>query len=258
MNKKLYYFSGTGNCAAVAGMAAEKIEEMELIPVPQAAGSGEISGGVIGIVCPIYMHFMPHIVLSLAKRIVKADYLFVIYAGGGDLGSGDYRTKRLFKRRGLKLSALFNIPMPSNYAPYGATGEELKKQLLGDVEKRIDTVAAIVNNRNEHFDSRGTNFLNTFIYPGPLYRIGHKMIPRMANMFSADDGCNGCGICEQVCPVHNISISEGSPTWASSCEQCLACLQWCPKEAIQYQDKTADVPRYHHPKITVGDIIAQK
>ena len=258
MNKKLYYFSGTGNCTAVARMAANKIEGMELIPIPRAAGSGEISGGVIGIVCPIYMHYMPHIVLSLAKRIVKADYLFVIYAGAGDLGSGDYRTKRLFRKRGLKLSALFNIPMPSNYAPYGAIGNERKMQILGDVGKRVDTVASIVNGRVEHFDSRGTSLLNTFIFPGPLYRIGHMMIPGMAKMFSVDQTCNGCGICEQVCPVNNISISEGRPTWGSRCEQCFACLQWCPKEAIQYKDKTADVPRYHHPDIAVGDIIAQK
>jgi len=26
---------------------------------------------------------------------------------------------------------------------------------------------------------------------------------------------------------------DGRPVWQHHCEQCFACLQWCPKEAIQ-------------------------
>jgi len=37
-------------------------------------------------------------------------------------------------------------------------------------------------------------------------------------------------------------------------EQCLACIQWCPAEAIQYGKNTAAKKRYHHPEIKLSDM----
>jgi MinD superfamily P-loop ATPase len=34
----------------------------------------------------------------------------------------------------------------------------------------------------------------------------------------------------------------------------MACLQWCPVEAIQYGKKTIGRKRYHHPSIAVADM----
>jgi len=47
------------------------------------------------------------------------------------------------------------------------------------------------------------------------------------------------------------------PSWLHRCEQCLACLQWCPQEAIQYGEKTVKYPRYHHPEVVLKDILEQ-
>ncbi|MCB2357259.1 hypothetical protein [Clostridium estertheticum] len=41
------------------------------------------------------------------------------------------------------------------------------------------------------------------------------------------------------------------------CEQCFACLQWCPQKAIQYGKKTAMRKRYHHPDVEIADILNQ-
>jgi len=37
-------------------------------------------------------------------------------------------------------------------------------------------------------------------------------------------------------------------------EQCLACIQWCPAEAIQYGKNTAAKKRCHHPEIKLSDM----
>jgi MinD superfamily P-loop ATPase len=73
--------------------------------------------------------------------------------------------------------------------------------------------------------------------------------------FHATDACIHCGLCAQVCPVANIVMEKGVPRWQGSCQGCLACLHWCPKEAVQYKQSTVKRGRYHHPDIKVEDII---
>jgi MinD superfamily P-loop ATPase len=51
--------------------------------------------------------------------------------------------------------------------------------------------------------------------------------------------CNGCGICARICPVKNIDLAKGRPVWRYHCEQCLACLHWCPRSAEEYGKDTA-------------------
>ena len=42
---------------------------------------------------------------------------------------------------------------------------------------------------------------------------------------------------------------------ASPASYCFACLQWCPQEAIQFGKKTPKYERYHHPEVTVQDML---
>ena len=45
--------------------------------------------------------------------------------------------------------------------------------------------------------------------------------------------CAGCGVCEEVCPVEAIRVSDGVACIDQDrCNQCEACLEACPNEAI--------------------------
>jgi hypothetical protein len=35
----------------------------------------------------------------------------------------------------------------------------------------------------------------------------------------------------------------------------MACIQWCPKSAIQIGDFTVGVERYHHPEVSLKEMI---
>jgi ferredoxin len=258
MATTLYYFSGTGNTLAIVRRLRDRLDRCEIVSIASAVNDrsrGPVTGEAVGIVTPIYMHNMPHIVSRFLDRIESAEYLFFVYTGAGDLGRGIKRTKSRVRDCGLTLSAVFNVAMPSNYTPYGYPDDAAQARLLADAERALDTIVDRVGNRATHFDENGTGFFKANIFPGPFYNLGYRFIPRMDGSFSVDDTCINCGICAQVCPVENIAMVDGVPEWNHRCEQCFACLQWCPVDAIQYGKSTRDVPRYHHPDVAVKDMI---
>jgi len=252
----IYYFSGTGNSLYIAKKICEKIENSELISIPNVVNRKEgFEGEVIGIVCPIYMYNMPHLVADFIRKIESADYIFMVYAGAGSLGSGIKKALNLFSSKKLTLSSLFNVGMPSNYTPYGSFPEDKQKVLFANVDNRVEQIVETVKKRGSYIDSSNTSFYKTHIHPGILYRMGFSRINIMDKSFVIDDKCDGCSICQKVCPVSNITMKDNKPVWNNQCQQCYACLQWCPKESIQAGKKTVGVNRYHNPNITVKDII---
>ena len=63
--------------------------------------------------------------------------------------------------------------------------------------------------------------------------------------YTVTDSCIGCGKCEKLCPLNNISMENGRPVWQGNCTQCMACICRCPAEAIEYGRKTRGKRRYH-------------
>ncbi len=53
-------------------------------------------------------------------------------------------------------------------------------------------------------------------------------------------------------------MEEKKPMWLHKCEQCYACLQWCPQESIQIGKKTSNRARYHHLEVSLKDMISKK
>ena len=75
--------------------------------------------------------------------------------------------------------------------------------------------------------------------------------------FTLSDGCDGCGVCADVCPDRIISMENGRPAWnADSCTLCLACLHRCPRTAIDLGESTMGKRRYVNPRtdMPVGPI----
>ena len=114
----------------------------------------------------------------------------------------------------------------------------------------------IVIGQKEHFDSNNTSLIKTYIHPGIYYKLGYSRIKILDKSFITDEKCNGCSICQKVCPVNNITMKDNKPVWNNQCQQCYACLNWCPEESIQAGSKTVGIERYHNPNITVKDIIS--
>jgi formate hydrogenlyase subunit 6/NADH:ubiquinone oxidoreductase subunit I/flavodoxin len=255
MNTNIYYFTGTGNSLDVARKLGEKIENSKVVSIVQTATQDRVASDIIGIVCPIHMFNIPLIVVNFIKKIKSVQYLFIVFAGGGELGSVMKRAQKLCESQNLTLASAFSVTMPSNYTPHGSTPEEKQQECFRNAENKIDEIVKAVVAKKSCIEQGGTSFFKTYIHPGLLYKLGYRLIHSMDKSFFADEYCNGCSICLKVCPAHNITLADKKPQWHNHCLQCYACLQWCPKEAIQNGKKTAGIKRYHHPNVTANDVI---
>ena len=131
------------------------------------------------------------------------------------------------------------------------------RKLFSEQKRNITQIAKIIGEgRRGKIESNF--FLINMIFSGLIYTVNAPKIPRMDGGFWLNEKCNSSGVCAGVCPVNNIEMQEGKPRWLHHCQQCLACLHWCPQEAIELGKKTPGRKRYHHPEITAADIKAQK
>ncbi|HBY20906.1 MAG: hypothetical protein A2Y24_04425 [Clostridiales bacterium GWE2_32_10] len=258
MKTDVYYFTGTGNSLAVAKDIAKEIKG-EFISIPSVIGENNIriDAKAIGIVFPVYMWGVPLIVERFIKKIenLNEKYIFAIVTYGGMPGSAINILEKIIERCGGKLSAGFKVHMPGNYTPmYGAIAKEKQQKLFDNWDKKVKIIAEYVK-FNKQGKKENNNMLINFIFSGIIYKILAKNIPKMDKQFWSDEKCNECGICQKVCPVNNIEMIDSKPSWKGNCEQCFACLQWCPEKAIQYGKNTSTRERYHHPNANISDII---
>ncbi|MFC1617074.1 EFR1 family ferrodoxin [Candidatus Margulisiibacteriota bacterium] len=257
MTTTIYYFSGTGNSLKVAQDMAAQLGNTHIIPMSIELKKETISAysDTIGFVFPVYCWGLPRIVIDFIHKfeLDPKKYYFALATGGSSVGNTLVQFNSLLKRKKAKLSAGYLIVMPGNYIPlYGAKSEEKQNLMFQKANKKIASIAKIIKTKKKKRAQR--NFFLFNLITKLFYKASIKAFPKLDKFYNVDDKCSGCGICTKICPVENIKLINMKPKWNSNCEQCLACLQWCPEEAIQYNKITSTRKRYHHPQVQWQDL----
>ena len=136
--------------------------------------------------------------------------------------------------------------MPNNYVVmFSVDSKERIEGLLLDARGRIPDIVDRVKSREPVFDIKKGVFprLKTALIASLFNRWG-----RNTKYFSVEPSCDGCKVCEKVCPVDVVTLKEGRPVWTGDCTQCMACVNYCPKEAIAYRSKSKKTGRYNFEK----------
>jgi ferredoxin len=261
---EIYYFSGTGNSLHVARELQERIEGAKLIPIVSLLNREviETNAETIGFVFPIYMTAIPIPVKNFIKKLdlKSAKYIFAVATRIGTTHSAFISIDKILKRKGKKLNAYFSLNMPSNDPKFNykvPTAEEIVK-LEGVVHERLDTIQSIIKNKE---NSRGKDINCTSRVPFiRLLSLLVTLTDKSKDNLYCDSKCNGCGICEKVCPSHKVKMAGEKPEWQDNikCYHCAACLNYCPMQAAQIKSYTEKNGRYSHPYATADDIAMQK
>ncbi len=262
MRTAIYYFTGTGNTLAVARSLAAEIGDTELIPVPEVTGQPEVVADTdrVGIAYPVYFLDMPGIVKEFVRklRFSGTPYIFGIATCGEQPGGALFSLKSLLEEKGVTLSAGFTFVMPENYiGPVDLMGDApYRQEKFAATKSRIPAVAAAIRERRQSGpEGNGSALLRI---GGSITRTFATTLYNTPRRLHATDPCNRCRTCERICPVQNITVTEDVVRWGTDCTQCYACIHWCPKGAIEIGGRTTGKPRYHHPDVTIADMLHQR
>jgi ferredoxin len=258
MKTELFYYTGTGNSLWTARMLAKELGDAEVIPISRHPENPvAIKAETVGIIFPVHIWGPPRRVLTFVDALEPdpSRYHFAVALNAGQVAAALLHLKKRMDASGLPLSSGFELPMPSNYIPWGGPGPEAKRtRLTAAAREKIGRIAAAVSAREKRPVEKGPLWQN-IIFTG-LNRLAFPRVPAMDKGFWVDEKCNACGVCKAVCPCGNIDLPAGRPVWLHHCEQCLACIQWCTQEAIQFGKRTPRYERYRHPEVTLQEMIA--
>lgn len=249
----IFYFTGTGNSLKVAKDIAAVLDDCELISMGKSHKLNDTYER-IGFVYPIYGGGMPGVVKQFIKTLDlltnKNSYIFAVCTSGSGLPGGLKNISKMIDSKGGKLSYSGTIRCFSNYVGLYAMGSnadhkaKAQTQVTKPVTEDIQSLKVKPPSKGKSIEI----FSDLFT----------KWLAKRDKAFNISEVCNGCTTCSKVCPVDNINMQDGRPIFLHHCEQCMACIQWCPKEAINVKNLTQTRGRYHHPDITLADMINTK
>lgn len=247
---RIYYFSATGNSLHAAKTVAAVLDECAVEPMEPGASLPE---GLerIGIVFPVFWWGLPKHVIEFASALDftgnEGAYVFAVATCGGMQGAAMQQLNRILETKGQKLKFSSVVRMIGNYViEYNVPEDPSKK--LEKAREKLDAAAQGIALKKEA--------KMPMALPGSAGFNGRfqKRVADMDANFTVSDACIHCGTCEKVCPVQNIRMEEERPVFQHHCENCLACLHWCPQKAIDFAGKTKTRGRYHHPAISLNDM----
>jgi formate hydrogenlyase subunit 6/NADH:ubiquinone oxidoreductase subunit I/flavodoxin len=287
---EVYYFSGTGNCLAVARAVGARLgREPRSIADFTDEASVATDADTIGLVFPAYLsalHGVPLIVERFLSKVEgrQSKRLFAICTCGGyELfnAAPALRTLAAVARRGgWRLTAEYAVRLPMNNLDYEHIPVPIETDpgtILGRAEAQVDDICdRIATGRNGRHRAVG-RFVTLLM--SPAYRamaestvqtlkglagepadsdLGFReLMVRTDHSIRVDSRCTGCGICVRVCPAGDIELVEGRPVWLGRCEMCCACDEWCPSDAIHHWQRP-DGAKYHHPSVTSKDLFVDR
>ena len=242
------YFTGTGNSKYVAQRIAAALGDT-LFCMNDRIRAGDTSpvetGRRLVIVTPTYAWRIPRLVRDWLRstELRGAEQAWFVMTCGSEIGSADKYNRALCAEKGLVCMGTAQIVMPENYiAMFDAPQADKARRIVAKAEPDIDRAIAAIKESRAFAPTR-RNLYDRFM-SGPVNPVFYACVVK-AKAFTVSDACVGCGRCAHRCPTNSIALRGGKPVWGKGCTHCMACICYCPTEAIEYGKKSLGKPRYH-------------
>lgn len=242
-------FSGTGNSTYVSKVI-QSITGDEIISINDLIKkeSKEIikSEKPFVFICPTYAWKMPRVVENFIRKtqFQGTNKVYFVLTCGLDTGNAAHYIKKLCEEKGFELKGFTSILMPENYITmYNAPAKEEANKIIQKSGKKISSIGEKIK-ENKSFQEEKIK-LKDKIKSGIVNSVFYPVVVSAKGFYSTDD-CISCGKCVKLCSLNNIELVNGKSQWGEQCTHCMACICRCPKEAIEYKNKTKGKQRYYN------------
>lgn len=251
----ILYFTGTGNSLQIANDINNETKDFQLVKITSLKDAKQIAinSKVLGIVFPVYYSRVPLIVEEILKRLSVSNdtYVFAVATYAGIASDVLVKLAKFLKNQNIKLNSAFQVRMPgNNIFSHGAMPRKWQQFLFKREVVKVKNIVEVIKMRKDLKYPRGNAIFVSFdkATKGLTDKIMSEFNYRDKE-FWTNERCNGCNLCNRICSVNNIKIIDKKPVWQNKCEQCAACIQYCPMEAIQWGKKTEKRSRYRNMNV---------
>ncbi len=232
------YFSGTGNSKYAAELFCKEYDkESGAYSIEDADALSAVKDtNLIIIAYPVQYSTVPKIMrdyITDHSELWNNKKVFIIATMGLFSGDGAGMLGRLLESCGAEVIGGLHLKMPDSIADEKALKRPLEKnrELVKQADQKIKESVKRLKAGNPTQEGIGVLYRLAGFFGQRAY-FGHKT-KRYSSKVKVDiDKCIGCGICEKLCPMNNISINEQKAVSGESCTMCYRCINKCPKQAI--------------------------
>ena len=258
-----YVMSGTGNTY----LASRWIEDIfkqhnikaRVVLIEDADFINDVKPGpdaLMGLLFPTHGFMPPWSMIKFLFRIPKQPGMKVFCAATrgalkfgplqipGAAGFATFFAALLMAFKGYRVKAVFSLDMPSNFINFHWGLHPKNVDQISDRARsrlkllvpRILNGQRILFTRNNLWESLWCVLLFWLI---PIYPVLYLIFARlfMAKVMFSNNNCIGCGMCAWLCPNNAILMkkagSKKRPFWTYHCENCMRCMGYCRKKAVE-------------------------
>lgn len=231
------YLSGTGNTQHCVELLCKTIEpDAKVIPIEDSSAVTEIHAAdeiVLGY--PTQFSNVPFMVRDFIQShsmLWRGKKVFCLVTMGAFSGDGAGCAARLLRKAGAQILGGMHIKMPDSVCDsklLKKTVEE-NQQIIAEADKKIKAAAMDILHGKYPQDG-----LSVFAHIAGLFgqRLWFsKKTKGYSDRLKISQACTGCGLCTQICPMHNLELKHGKAVPYGKCTMCYRCISCCPKQAI--------------------------